>query len=157
MYNRILVPLDGSRLAECSLDHVKAIAVGCQVREVVLLAVVAGYKPGSGWSWGGVESERQMGELIRKAESEASRYISGVAARLTEEGLQVQSRVMVGSPAESILDYAKDNNVDLIVIATHGRSGLSRWALGSVVERVIMASPIPVFVVAPKGGASRLK
>ncbi|MFH0847153.1 MAG: universal stress protein [Chloroflexota bacterium] len=150
MYNRILVPLDGSKLAESSLEHVKAIATGCQVAEVILLAVVSGYRPGAGFSWGGVESEKQMAGMAEKAQAKARSYLDSVGAKLAEKGMVVRTCVMIGSPAETILNYVKDNNIDLIVIATHGRSGLSRWALGSVAEKVLTASPVPVFIVSPK-------
>lgn len=150
MYNRILVPLDGSKLAESSLEHVKAIATGCQVAEVVLLMVVPGYKPGSGLTWGGIVSEAKAAEMSSKAESEAVSYLKRVAKKLTKDGLAVQSCIQGGYPAETILDYAKDTGVDLIIMATHGRSGVSRWALGSVAEKVVTASPVPVFVVSPK-------
>lgn len=151
MYNRILLPLDGSKLPECAIEHVRAIASGCGASEVVLLSVVGSYEPGSGWSWGGVISESQMAEAARKAEESARKYLARVQKRLEKDGLTVDTKVMVGTPADTILDYAKANEVDLIIMATHGRSGISRWALGSVAERVLQLASTPVLIVSPKG------
>ncbi len=152
MYSKILVPLDGLELAECVLDHVRAIVTGCQVSEVVLLTVVEPYEKGlPSTTWGGVVSEEQGAALAVKAGVEAKDYITKVADKLREEGMFVQPVVIQSRVAEGILDYAIKNQVDLIMMSTHGRSGPSRWALGSVADRVIRHSPIPVLIVSPKG------
>lgn len=149
MYNKILVPLDGSELSECSLEHVREIAKGCQVPEVVLLAVVEKYER-AGFSWGGVVAEQQLAEEARKMEAKASEYLKKVAQGLTKEGLFVETRILSGSAPEAILDYAKENNVDLIIMSSHGRSGVARWAIGSVADRVLRYSSVPVMVVSPQ-------
>jgi len=152
VYSRILVPLDGLELAECILDHVREIVVGCQVSEVVLLIVVEPYGIGPpSTTWGGVVSEEQGAELAIESRAKAEDYITEVADKLSEEGMFVQPVVIQGKAAEGILDYAVENQIDLIMMSTHGRSGPSRWALGSVADRVIRHSPIPVLIVSPKG------
>ena len=152
MYSKILVPLDGMELAECILGHVREIVTGCQVSEVVLLTVVESYEKGlPSTTWGGAISAEQGAALAIKSRAKAKDYITKVADKLREEGMFVQPVVIQGKVAEGILDYAIENQVDLIMMSTHGRSGPSRWALGSVADRVIRHSPIPVLIVSPKG------
>jgi nucleotide-binding universal stress UspA family protein len=152
MYNKILVPLDGSELAECVLEHVRAIATGCRVPEVVLLTIVEQYEEGpAGITWGGVVSAEQVAAVAEKSQAEATDYITKVADKLKEEGMAVQTLVIQGTAADGILDYAQKNQADLILMSTHGRSRPSRWAFGSVADRVIRHSPIPVLIVPPKG------
>ena len=152
MYSKILVPLDGMELAECILDHVRAIVTGGQVSKIVLLTVVEPYEKGlPSTTWGGVISAEHGAALAINSRAEAKDYITKVADKLREEGMLVQPVVIQGRVAEGILDYAIKNQVDLIMMTTHGRSGPSRWALGSVADRVIRHSPIPVLIVSPKG------
>ncbi|MFH1638866.1 MAG: universal stress protein [Chloroflexota bacterium] len=150
MYNKILVPMDGSELAECSLEHVREIAKGCHTSEVILLAVVE-QVTGPGYTWGAVASGEQMAAEAKKVQAKAAEYLKGVARELTKDGLGVQTRIVAGMPAEAILDFAKKNDVALIIMSTHGRSGIARWAMGSVADRVLRNSSIPVMVVSPKG------
>ncbi len=152
MYKKILAPLDGSELAECTLTHTRAIAKGCQVPQVVLLRVI--------------EPLPQVGELEldedwrrnaeNKAQTAARDYLSKVADSLKKEGIVAETAVVSGRSANEILDYAKKNQVDLIVMSTHGRSGISRWVLGSVADRVLRHSTAPVLLVSPPGCRTRL-
>ncbi len=152
MYSKVLVPLDGFELAECILDHVRAIVTGCQVPEVVLLTVVeVDEKRLPSTTWGGVISAEQRATLAAESIAEAKEYITKAADKLEEEGMFVHTVIIQGEVAEGILDYALENQVDLIMMSTHGRSGPSRWALGSIADRVIRHSPIPVLLVSPKG------
>jgi nucleotide-binding universal stress UspA family protein len=147
MYRKILVPLDGSELAECSLEHVRAIASGCNVPDVVLLTVL---EPVSGVT--GLTA-RMPDEWLRNVEKEQKtgieNYLAKVAAWLKKAGLTVTAVTLRGNAADEILDYAAKNNVDLIVICTHGRTGIARWAFGSVADRVVRHSHIPVLIVSP--------
>ncbi len=77
----------------------------------------------------------------------AQTYVQGVAADLQAAGLQVSCRTCEGPVAEAILDHARDEEVDMIVMSTHGRGGLSRWVYGSVADRVLQAAPCPVLLV----------
>ena len=152
MYSKVLVPLDGFELAECILDHLRTIVTGCQVSEVVLLTVVEVYETGlPGTTWGGVVSAEQGAELEVESTAKAKNYLTRVANRLKEEGMSAQPVVIRGKVAEGILDYAAKNQAELIMMSTHGRSGPSRWALGSVADRIIRHSLIPVLIVSPKG------
>lgn len=143
MYKKILVPLDSSEFSECSLRHVKAIANGCGVPEVILLQVV---EP--------IRQVYEMGEeltldLERRNEAAVREYLNQVAADLKKEGIVAVTIVSRGEVSGEILDYAEKNKVDLIVMSTHGRSGVSRWLLGSVTDRVLRHSVVPVLVVSP--------
>jgi nucleotide-binding universal stress UspA family protein len=147
MYSKILVPLDGSEFSECSLEHVKAIASGCHVPEVVLFRVT---EPLSLTE----EMINELGEdLIEKADTRyekvARDYLKGIADKLASEDYLVGTVVEHGQPAQKILEYADKNRVDLIIMSTHGRSGVVRWALGSVADKVARHSKVPVLIIAP--------
>jgi nucleotide-binding universal stress UspA family protein len=153
VYKKVLVPLDGFELAESILDHVREMIADHQASEVVLLTVVEGYDKGlPSISWGGVKYTERRATIAGESMTEAREYIEKIANDLEEEGVVVTPVVIQGKVAEEILDYAVENQVDLIMMCTHGRSGPSRWALGSIADRVIRHSPIPVLIVTPKGG-----
>ena len=149
MYQYIMVPLDGSQLSECSLAHAKAIASGCNVPEIVLLRVVEPLSTNDVLVAGFRGDPVTQVEASREAE--ATEYISKMVQKLKEEGTVVTSDHVYGNADEEILNYAEKNNVDLIIMATHGRSGISRFAFGSVADRVPRHSTIPVLLVAPPG------
>ncbi len=146
MYNKILVPLDSSPFAECVLEHVKALAAGCKVREVVLLYAVEPLNPGV------YEVPLNVVEdAHERALAFGKEYIAGVAEKLKTSGLEVTTAVVQGKAADSILEYAEANGIDLIAMTTHGRSGVSRWVMGSVADRVVRGAPVPVLLVTPPG------
>ncbi len=149
MYKKILAPLDGSELAERALEHIKIVTEGCRAPKVVLLQVIP---------WPAHPAHTLSDELIRseseKAEAGAKDYLVKVADSLKGDGIAVETDIVYGEPAEEILDYATQNKVDLIVMSTHGRSGVSRWVFGSVAERVLRHSATPVLVI-PSFGSRR--
>jgi nucleotide-binding universal stress UspA family protein len=142
MYKKMLVPLDASEYAECTLGHVKEIAAAHGISEVVLLTVV---EPPRSAAISYLGADRMEG-LNKQAHESALEYLQKTKARL---GLScdVKTVVMGAMAAEGILDYAEKNAVDLIVMSTHGRSGPSKWFVGSVAERVLERSPVPVFLI----------
>jgi nucleotide-binding universal stress UspA family protein len=149
MYQKVLVPMDGSKLAECVVEHVKSIATGCQVPTVVLLRVVEpialhGYLPRE-------MAEGAYRDARETAEVQAKDYLNEMAERLKAEGIAVDTDITDGLPADEILSYAEEKGVDLIIMSTHGKSGVSRWFSGSVAEKVVSQSLIPVLVVTPPG------
>ena len=129
MINHILVPLDGSSLAECVLPHVLAIAQAMDAR-ITLLNVL--------------ERPRETGELptdplhwhLKK--NTAKVYLDQITSRLQETKLNVTNLILEGVAAERIIEYASNSNVDLIALSTHGRSGLSGWNVSSVVQKIIL-------------------
>jgi nucleotide-binding universal stress UspA family protein len=144
MYNKILVPMDGSVFSECVLSHVITLAKGCKAGEVAVLFVVD--PPGS-------SSYRLppklMEEVHKNALATAEEYVSGVASKLHAEGIPTITAVESGYPAETILSYASDHKADLIIMSSHGRTGVSRWVMGSVADRVMRNSPVPILLVTP--------
>ncbi len=146
MYQKILVPLDGSEFSECSLKHVRAIATGCKVPKVVLLRIVEPV-PKDYRTIG--MSESMLRNTDKQLETEANDYLIKIAANLKKEGIATQTVVVQGTAAEEILDYARNNHVNLIVMSTHGRSGVSRWAFGNVADRVLRHSTAPVLIAPP--------
>lgn len=145
MYRKIMVPLDGSSLAECVLPHVEAIAGGCPVRELVLLRVV---EPERVYSVSDSPIDPNLAaarESERKKEAED--YLRSIVDRLDEPGLACEIKSIVGRVAESLVDYCVDNDVDLIIIATHGHSGVTRLVRGSVADKILGSSKIPVLMI----------
>ncbi len=86
-------------------------------------------------------------EYLTHALATAKDYLNSVKERLTKMGITARSEVEVGSPAERIIGYAKESNIDLIAMSTHGRSGIGRWLLGSVADKVIHAVDRPILLV----------
>jgi nucleotide-binding universal stress UspA family protein len=148
MYKKILVPLDGSELAECVLPHVEAIAKGCGVESVVFIRALDNYMPNAAYAYIGESIRKEMEENSEKV---AREYLDEVAGRVNLDGVEVQKQLLTGKAAESIAEYATNNDVDLIAIATHGRSGVSRWAWGSVADRVLRSACVPVLMVRAPG------
>ena len=166
MYKRILVPLDGSKLAECALPHVEELVKGCDSEEVILVSVterVQGYRAvegssepavGSGGGWMGSSQplrQQLVPEAFGKKEKQAQRYLDRMAKEMSAKGINVSTEVLLWKPAEAIVGYAKQLRCDLIVMASHGRSGPSRWAHGSVADKVLRGSCIPVLMIKAPG------
>ena len=132
MYKKIMVPLDGSELAECVLPHVEGFIAGFQVGSIVFVRVVepAPTRFDNTASLSStsrdkiIETTRRIEE---KRKSAAADYLEGVVSRLKRDGVEFETEVLIGRVADSLADYTETKGVDLILIATHGRSGISRW------------------------------
>ncbi len=150
MYKKIMVPLDGSKLAECVFPHVDTIAGGCEAKSVVFVRVVTPVlipAAGEGFAF----TDKQLREMEAMALTEAKNYLSQVASRVKYNGIDVETKVLAGSPADRLAEYAAKNNVDLIIIASHGRSGISRWVWGSVADRMLRSACVPVLMIRAPG------
>lgn len=147
MYRHILVPLDGSALAEQVLPHVHALAANEGTTKITLLRAVPPIFTTS-VDYSGMLATTT--EAITQMEQEALDYLQHVAKQFQSEGYEVHTEISSLPPAEAIIEYAENHNVDLIVIATHGRSGLSRWVFGSVTQKVVQVAPTPVLVIRPR-------
>jgi len=141
--------LDGSELAECVLPHVQSIAKGCGVEEVVLLRVVEPFHQVC--DSGGCLSQETANSIDADNKEAAEKYLSQLIKRTRYDGVSVKPEVITGRPAESIADYATKNSIDLIAIATHGRSGISRWTWGGVADRILRSACVPVLMVRTPG------
>ena len=162
MYQKILVPLDGSKLAECALPYAEELAKGCNTEEVTLISVteqVRGrtrapearevYRASD--KAGIQEAGPEIAVTFGKMQKQAQRYLSRIARGLEAKGLNVRTEVLLGKPAERIAGFAESGAADIIVMSSHGRSGPSRWAYGSVADRVLRTSCVPVLMVRAPG------
>jgi nucleotide-binding universal stress UspA family protein len=157
MYRKIMVPLDGSKLAECVLPHVETIARGCGSAQVVLIQAVEPLAIPYGREISHLKTIEQATAFEAHNRSDAESYLRSVAAKFYEGGITSSIEVIIGKAAEAMSDYATKNGVDLVVIATHGRSGLSRWVWGSVTDRLIRAICVPVLIIRVPGCVPGLK
>jgi nucleotide-binding universal stress UspA family protein len=149
MYKKIMVPLDGSELAECVLPHVEAFIEGCQVNHFVFVRVV---EPAAAFYSGDYPiSPEVMQERETAGEKIASDYLDQIVSRLEHSSVELFSEVLIGNVADSLADYSENNEFDLILIATHGRSGVNRWVRGSIADKVLRSSRIPVLMVRAPG------
>jgi nucleotide-binding universal stress UspA family protein len=150
----ILIPLDGSQVAEQVLPHVKAI-VECKSARVHLLSVAPVIDNAAAAvmlyplyvhreQLADEDAERQ------RIQTELGNYLRNIARDFEQMGAKVHCVVRFGSPANEILSYAGENKIELIAMCTHGWSGLARWAYGSVADRVLRSSGCPVLLVRAK-------
>lgn len=140
MYKRVLIPLDGSALAEQALPHAIAQARHFQA-ELILLKVVEAFPHARGMSLAALERIRQQ------THAWAHEYLERLAAGIQQQGVSVQKVTIDGRPHTGIAEYAETSQVDLIVMCTRGQSGLSRWLMGSVADRVVRGATVPVLLV----------
>ena len=150
MYERILVPLDGSELSEAVLPHAQALARKLEARLLLVRAtnipatVMAEADP-----MGGPMPAELIDEAIQDETEDARDYLTRMAQHLKEAGLDAAWEVVEGEPSRAIIDTAHKNDNDLIAMATHGRSGVPRVVLGSVADRVVRESRLPVLLIRP--------
>jgi len=145
MYKKILVPLDGSKVAEGVLPHAKSLAYS-EGAELVLLTVAANPAMDFVFSDPGLAQD-----AVSEQEEKSKTYISEVENGLKAEGFRVSTLLRIGSVAEVILGVAEELQADVIAMSTHGRTGPARWLLGSIAERVVHNSNIPVLLIRAKG------
>ncbi len=149
MYTRILVPLDGSQLAEQVLPY--ALLVGKALKSRIrLLQVFEPLSPDLARPSHGMYLD-QVSEAFR---AKAQDYLANVAEPMKKSGLVVSISVHEGSPAHYITEEAAAEPSTLVAMTTHGRSGVGRWLLGSVTDKVLHASNNPLLVIRPKEPAS---
>jgi len=151
----ILVPLDGTPLAAHILEHAIPFGKAMKADYTLLRVVTAVYPstvPAEPVTFGAIATDMmdRIDKMHAELKKEAMDYLEGVADRLRKEGLKVQTRVAIETqPGVAILENAKPP-IDMIAIETHGRSGLTRLLLGSVADKVIRGSTLPVLVAKPK-------
>jgi len=144
---RILVALDGSELAESVLPHAEALTKQSDPGsiEVILLTVCDPTLPATYYA----PAPCDWDEMVQDWKRQDERYIAKIEKRLKDLGFNVRSVVLTGKPAETIVDYASENRASLIVMSTHGRSGLGRWVFGSVAEKVLHGVTTPILLLRP--------
>ena len=144
MYKKILVPLDGSELAKKALNHAEKLAKNFDA-EIILFQVVP-FMPIYG-------SPELVTPLIidEKQKETAERYLTNLAEEMKKRGHKVTTTVRTGQQvAVEIIDFSKESGADLIVMCTHGRSGITRWVLGSVALKILTRAETPILLLRPK-------
>jgi nucleotide-binding universal stress UspA family protein len=135
-FEKILVPLDGSECAENILSKIEKLVTDLKASIALLRVAYAHTFPG-------VDPTEAEVNVVREAEE----YIQGIEKRLKAKGFTVESHVRYGDEAGEILDHAAQKDIDLIAMSTHGRSGVKRWLLGSVAEKLLRHATKPIFLV----------
>jgi len=142
----ILVPLDGSQIAELVLPYVKTLACqwGAELANIALLMV---FEPNVPWAMPGYCSDEQWKEDWDRWQSTSEQYLATIAERFQNTGLTVNSVTLFGRAADEVIKYAGGIEGSLIVMATHGCTGPKRWLFGSVADEVRLRSPRPLFLI----------
>jgi len=146
--NRILVPLDGSSIAEQALEPALALAEAVSAELIFLRVTTVPHiviQPVPGWP--GLDA------VMEAAEQEANAYLQGVQAAMGDSPVSTSTRITTGFAAESIIDIADNQQVDLIVMCSHGCSGIERWVFGSVAEKVLRGANCVTLVIRGKEGS----
>jgi nucleotide-binding universal stress UspA family protein len=162
MYKRILVPLDGSKLAECALPHAEELVEDRDTAEILLVSATEQvqartraaearelYRSSDSPSYQSAGPEVTV--TFGKKQRQAQKYLDRIADKLEAKGIKARTEVLFWPPAEAIASYAELNVADIIVMSTHGRSGPSRWAYGSVADKVLRSSCVPVLLIRAPG------
>ncbi|MEF8784412.1 MAG: universal stress protein [Haloarculaceae archaeon] len=147
MYDNILVPTDGSVTSEVAVDNAVDIAekYGATIHALYVIDVDA-----TSYGLGTEQVDRiRQGHLddMPEVKDDADEATSYVAAAAEERGVDYEEHIRIGEPARAIRNFVEEENIDLVVMGSHGRSGLSRVILGSVAEKVLRRTHLPVLVV----------
>jgi nucleotide-binding universal stress UspA family protein len=139
MFDPILVPLDGSQLAECVLPHIDAIA-RCFDAEITLLRIMEKNQ---------ASPTVQLFDLInwQISKTKAALYLEKIKAQFQASGLRARTTVLEGLVAESITEFSQSQGMKLIILSSHGRSGVSQWGISSVAQKIILSAPTSVLIV----------
>ena len=144
MYDRIAVPLDGSPLAECVIPHIEVLAESPKC-EVQLITVVEPVEiPTRGKM---ALSDDDLKLIHKEQEKDAQLYLDQIVKRLKRSKINTRPVILHGKPAEILVEYIHNNSIDLVVMATHGRSGITKLFWGSIAEKVIRSVNIPVLLI----------
>jgi nucleotide-binding universal stress UspA family protein len=147
VFGKILVCLDGSSHSEQMVPYATEVArrFGAQVVLLQVLQIPSSLAAASAQG-----AENVIEEELRRLGFEAHQYLEGVAAQMKEQGVPAQVAVIEGTPGDAIVEYAKQNEVELIVVATRGRKNIGRLVFGSVADHVMRHTTIPVLSMNPQ-------
>jgi len=145
--SKILIALDGSHFSEAIIPYVKRL-IEINKPEVILVRVI---EPVTlPFTTGYIEHEKYEKEIMEKAKEEASSYLQKMKGLFEQEGTKASTVLLKGHPANAILNYAEESNIRLIAITTHGYTGITKWAYGSVAANIIESSTIPILLFRPQ-------
>ena len=142
MYDAILVPTDGSPAAERAVDHALELASTFDATVHALYVVDAALYS---------SLEAGIDSVIEALEDDGEAAVEAVKSRCEAAGIGAETAVLVGTVHRSIRDYVDEHDIDLVVMGTHGRQGIERFILGSVTERTVRLSDVPVLTVRGNG------
>ena len=145
MFEKILVPLDGSPLAQAVLPYAMVVARGFHSR-VILFHVAE-----TALDHEDPDQKAHADETVERIRPLAENYLAGVADEFRGEGIDVETKVAKGRAAAQIVEYAEQEDVGLIALSTHGRSGLARLVMGSQIDKVLRGCEQPILLVRPRG------
>ena len=149
MYKEILVPLDGSDLSKAALPHARELARAFGAH-LTLLAVIQPLAAVYAWSaspYGMVVATPAVEIEAEREQAAAEQYMNQAKDDLKTQGVNAECLITEGDPGSEICDRARELKADLIVMSTHGRSGVRRWVYGSVAEKVLRGADAPVLLV----------
>jgi nucleotide-binding universal stress UspA family protein len=144
LLTKALLPLDGSEVGEAALPYVEELAVGLRTEVTLLQVVELKYVATGAQPWDYVPYRP---EWLEAMEQSARAYLAGIEQRLKAKGIVANSRIESGASADRIMDVAEHIGADFIAMSTHGRSGVARWAFGSVADRLVHSGKIPLILV----------
>lgn len=145
----ILLPTDGSECSQKAMAYALAFANQFRARVVGLYVIDQRWEDQTRQNFGEVQ-QAILQKAIERSENEARGIVEAVADAGTKVGVAVDPRIVTGTPVEQIVRLAKELSVDLIIMGTHGRTGISHVFLGSVAEKVVRRAPCPVLTVRPR-------
>lgn len=147
MFERILIPTDGSEPAEHAVEQGVALAAehGATVHAMSIVEPI----PLGGFTSGPEPASAEHGKVVEEQRIEAQKAIDRVVEQCEQHGIDVVEALTYGRPSEEIIEYAEEEGIDAVVMGTHGRSGAQRLIIGSVAEKVVRRSPVPVMTVRP--------
>jgi nucleotide-binding universal stress UspA family protein len=148
MFQRILVPLDGSARAESAISVAAHLALASGGSVILLRVVTSPIE----FAWSAMESPMSMQEPLEADRVQVVNYLATIAGAKALAGVATKTEAVDGLPADTILSVARSQQVDLIVMCSHGYTGFKRWALGSVAQKVARHSPVPAFVLHEHAG-----
>jgi len=141
-FAKILIPLDGSDIGQAALTYAETLAeeIGASISLLQVIsppgAIEASVLGGSDWR-----------RFVKAMHDAAEDYLNGIAEQLSKRGIETTCEVLSGDPADVIIEYAESNGISLIAMSTHGRTGLARWMIGSVTDKVLHGASIPMWLV----------
>src|SRR4030042_323757 len=143
MYKKIMVPLDGSKLAECVFPHLEIVIRGCESPQVLFVQAVEPIAIPYGKEAAKLTSVEELTAFETHNKSDAEKYLKGIVDHFRQTGTNAKAEVIFGKASEVLKDFAMKNGIDLVIIASHGRSGISRLVWGSVAESLLSSLCIP--------------
>jgi len=143
-FRRILAPLDGSETGGAAMHDAEAIALKTGASMVLVHVLPAPHVVEARWLG------PEFTDFVKAMHDAGQKYLDKIDSRLSARGLDVKVRIVSGDPAARIIEVAREEKADLIAMSTHGRSGIARWVLGSVADKILHESRIPMWLVRPR-------